>query len=165
MNTGTPIAAEAFGEALQRDGLAGAGRAGDQAVAVGHRGQQARVDSRDFATSSDAASVIAVERRCEANVTITFHVASNAACSTRPIWQVTASGRTSSTARAAQDAKRGKIFTRLIKEITVAARLGGGDPDMNPRLRLAIDKAQEQQHAEGQRSSARSSAAPAASKA
>jgi YebC/PmpR family DNA-binding regulatory protein len=40
-----------------------------------------------------------------------------------------------------QDAKRGKIFTKLIKEITVAARLGGGDPDMNPRLRLAIDKA------------------------
>jgi YebC/PmpR family DNA-binding regulatory protein len=41
-----------------------------------------------------------------------------------------------------QDAKRGKIFTRLIKEITVAARLGGGDADANPRLRLAIDKAQ-----------------------
>jgi YebC/PmpR family DNA-binding regulatory protein len=40
-----------------------------------------------------------------------------------------------------QDAKRGKIFTRLIKEITVAARLGGGDPDANPRLRLAVDKA------------------------
>ena len=42
-----------------------------------------------------------------------------------------------------QDAKRGKIFTRLIKEITVAARMGGGDADMNPRLRLAIDKAQD----------------------
>ncbi len=40
-----------------------------------------------------------------------------------------------------QDAKRGKIFTRLIKEITVAARMGGGDPDMNPRLRLVVDKA------------------------
>lgn len=40
-----------------------------------------------------------------------------------------------------QDAKRGKIFTRLIKEITVASRMGGGDPDMNPRLRLAVDKA------------------------
>ena len=40
-----------------------------------------------------------------------------------------------------QDAKRGKIFTKLIKEVTVAARLGGGDADMNPRLRLAIDKA------------------------
>ncbi|SMF25077.1 YebC/PmpR family DNA-binding transcriptional regulator [Pseudogulbenkiania subflava] len=39
------------------------------------------------------------------------------------------------------DAKRGKIFTRLIKEITVAARLGGGDIDTNPRLRLAVDKA------------------------
>jgi YebC/PmpR family DNA-binding regulatory protein len=43
--------------------------------------------------------------------------------------------------KAATDAKRGKIFTRLIKEITVAARLGGGDSSMNPRLRLAIDKA------------------------
>jgi YebC/PmpR family DNA-binding regulatory protein len=42
-----------------------------------------------------------------------------------------------------QDAKRGKIFTRLIKEITVAARMGGGDPSMNPRLRLAVDKATE----------------------
>ena len=40
-----------------------------------------------------------------------------------------------------QDAKRGKIFTRLIKEITVAARMGGSDPDGNPRLRLAMDKA------------------------
>ncbi|MBI3054951.1 MAG: YebC/PmpR family DNA-binding transcriptional regulator [Betaproteobacteria bacterium] len=40
-----------------------------------------------------------------------------------------------------QDAKRGKIFTRLIKEITVAARLGDSDPGSNPRLRLAIDKA------------------------
>jgi len=43
--------------------------------------------------------------------------------------------------KAAQDAKRGKIFTRLIKEITVAARLGGGDPEANPRLRQAMDKA------------------------
>jgi len=42
------------------------------------------------------------------------------------------------------DAKRGKVFTRLIKEISVAARLGGGDPAGNPRLRLAIDKAKEQ---------------------
>lgn len=40
-----------------------------------------------------------------------------------------------------QDAKRGKIFTRLIKEITVAAKLGGGDASINPRLRLAIEKA------------------------
>ena len=46
--------------------------------------------------------------------------------------------------KAAQDAKRGKIFTGLIKEITVAARLGGGDPNSNPRLRLAVDKAYEQ---------------------
>jgi YebC/PmpR family DNA-binding regulatory protein len=43
--------------------------------------------------------------------------------------------------KAAADAKKGKIFTRLIKEVTVAARLGGADPSMNPRLRLAVDKA------------------------
>jgi YebC/PmpR family DNA-binding regulatory protein len=46
--------------------------------------------------------------------------------------------------KAATDAKRGKIFTRLIKEITVASRLGGPDPGSNPRLRLAVDKAREQ---------------------
>ncbi len=46
--------------------------------------------------------------------------------------------------KAATDAKRGKIFTRLIKEITVSARLGGGDAGSNPRLRLAIDKARDQ---------------------
>jgi len=42
-----------------------------------------------------------------------------------------------------QDAKRGKLFTRVIKEITVAAKLGGADPNANPRLRLAMDKASE----------------------
>lgn len=46
--------------------------------------------------------------------------------------------------KAATDAKRGKIFTRLIKEITVASRLGGADASMNPRLRLAVDKAMSQ---------------------
>ena len=46
--------------------------------------------------------------------------------------------------KAAADAKRGKVFTRLIKEITVAARLSGGDPSSNPRLRLAMDKAMDQ---------------------
>src|SRR5918912_112002 len=45
--------------------------------------------------------------------------------------------------KAAADAKKGKVFTRLIKEITVAAKLGGGDPNSNPRLRLAMDKARE----------------------
>lgn len=43
--------------------------------------------------------------------------------------------------KGAADAKRGKIFTKLIKEITVAARLGGGDPESNPRLRTAVLKA------------------------
>jgi YebC/PmpR family DNA-binding regulatory protein len=43
--------------------------------------------------------------------------------------------------KGAADAKRGKIFTRLIKELTVAARGGGGDPDMNPRLRTIVAEA------------------------
>ncbi len=42
--------------------------------------------------------------------------------------------------KGAQDAKRGKLFTRIIREITVAARMGGGDSDSNPRLRTALDK-------------------------
>ena len=43
--------------------------------------------------------------------------------------------------KGAADARRGKIFTKLIREIATAARMGGGDPDANPRLRLAMDKA------------------------
>lgn len=43
--------------------------------------------------------------------------------------------------KAAQDAKRGKIFTKIIRELAVAARIGGGDPDANPRLRKAINDA------------------------
>lgn len=43
--------------------------------------------------------------------------------------------------KGAQDKKRAKIFTKLIREITVAARMGGGDPTANPRLRLAVSKA------------------------
>jgi YebC/PmpR family DNA-binding regulatory protein len=46
--------------------------------------------------------------------------------------------------KGAQDKKRGKLFTKLIREITVAAGIGGGDIDSNPRLRLAIDKAKGQ---------------------
>ncbi len=45
--------------------------------------------------------------------------------------------------KARMDAKRGQIFTKLIREITVAARQGGGDPEFNPRLRMAIEKAKE----------------------
>ncbi|HEY6950899.1 MAG TPA: YebC/PmpR family DNA-binding transcriptional regulator [Bacteroidota bacterium] len=45
--------------------------------------------------------------------------------------------------KAVTDARRGKMFTQIIKEITVAAKLGGGNPDGNPRLRFAIDKAKE----------------------
>lgn len=46
--------------------------------------------------------------------------------------------------KGAQDKKRSKLFTKLIREITIAARMGGPDPDANPRLRLAIDKARGQ---------------------
>src|SRR5258707_3135841 len=46
--------------------------------------------------------------------------------------------------KGAADAKRGKVFTRIIKELTVAARAGGGDPDMNPRLRTIIADAKAQ---------------------
>jgi YebC/PmpR family DNA-binding regulatory protein len=45
--------------------------------------------------------------------------------------------------KAAADAKKGKVFTRLIREITVAAKAGGGDPDSNPRLRLSLERARE----------------------
>jgi YebC/PmpR family DNA-binding regulatory protein len=45
--------------------------------------------------------------------------------------------------KGAADAKRGKIFTKLIREIATAAGLGGGDPDANPRLRLAVEKARQ----------------------
>jgi YebC/PmpR family DNA-binding regulatory protein len=45
--------------------------------------------------------------------------------------------------KGAADAKRGKLFTKLIRELTVAAREGGGNPDANPRLRMAIQKAKE----------------------
>ena len=43
--------------------------------------------------------------------------------------------------KGALDAKRGKVFTKIIREMTIAARIGGGDPDSNPRLRTAVDKA------------------------
>jgi YebC/PmpR family DNA-binding regulatory protein len=46
--------------------------------------------------------------------------------------------------KGAQDKKRGKLFTKLIREVTVAARMGGGDMNANPRLRLAVDKAKAQ---------------------
>jgi len=46
--------------------------------------------------------------------------------------------------KGAQDKKRGKLFTKLIREITVSAKMGGGDIDANPRLRLAVDKAKAQ---------------------
>ena len=53
--------------------------------------------------------------------------------------------------KGAADAKRGKVFTKMIKEITVAARMGGGDPSGNPRLRRALDDARGGEHARRQR--------------
>ena len=52
--------------------------------------------------------------------------------------------------KGALDAKRGKIFTRIIKELTVAARVGGGDPGMNPRLRTIVADAKAGEHAQRQ---------------
>jgi YebC/PmpR family DNA-binding regulatory protein len=46
--------------------------------------------------------------------------------------------------KGAQDRKRGRIFSKLIRELTVAARIGGADPDANPRLRLAVDRVRAQ---------------------
>ncbi|HEY0674460.1 MAG TPA: YebC/PmpR family DNA-binding transcriptional regulator, partial [Longimicrobiales bacterium] len=43
--------------------------------------------------------------------------------------------------KAVTDARRGAVFTRMVREITIAARNGGGNPDFNPRLRLAVDTA------------------------
>ncbi len=45
--------------------------------------------------------------------------------------------------KGAEDARRGKIFTKLVKEIIVAARMGGGDPEANPRLRTVLEKAKQ----------------------
>ena len=66
--------------------------------------------------------------------------------------------------KAATDAKKGKVFTRLIKEITVAARMGGGDPSMNPRLRLAMDKARDSGSPRATRQRARASRVRSASR-
>ena len=46
--------------------------------------------------------------------------------------------------KGAQDSKRSKIFSKLIKEVTIAARLGGGDPEASPQLRIAISNAKAQ---------------------
>ena len=58
-------------------------------------------------------------------------------------WRDTANGRISGIEKERVDAKRGKIFARLIKEVTVAAKVGGGDSSANPRLRLALERARE----------------------
>ena len=52
--------------------------------------------------------------------------------------------------KGALDAKRGRIFTRIIKELTVAARVGGGDPATNPRLRTIVAEAKVGEHAQRQ---------------
>ena len=65
--------------------------------------------------------------------------------------------------KGAQDKKRGKLFTKLIREITVAARIGGGDVAANPRLRLAVDKAKVAEHAARQHRACRQTRARAIS--
>ncbi len=65
--------------------------------------------------------------------------------------------------KAVTDEKRGAMFTKLIREITIAARGGGGDPDGNPRLRTAIDAAKAE-NMPGTTSSAPSRRAPASSR-
>jgi len=65
--------------------------------------------------------------------------------------------------KAATDAKRGRVFTRIIREISIAARIGGGDPNSNPRLRTAI-LAGKNETCPTRISNARSSAAPASSR-
>ena len=52
--------------------------------------------------------------------------------------------------KGAADAKRGKIFSKIIKEITIASRMGGGDADGNPRLRTALNAARYGEHAQRQ---------------
>jgi len=61
----------------------------------------------------------------------------------RKICQVIINGLILKARKGAQDAKRGKMFTKVAKEIIVAARLGGGDPENNPRLRNAMQAARE----------------------
>ena len=56
----------------------------------------------------------------------------------------TANGVRSNNRKGAQDSKRSKIFSKLIKEVTIAARLGGGDPEASPQLRIAISNAKAQ---------------------
>ena len=72
------------------------------------------------------------------------HRAGEARCPATP------NGHTIKHKKGALDAKRGKVFTKLIREMTIAARIGGGDPDANPRLRTAVDKAKALEHARRQ---------------
>jgi YebC/PmpR family DNA-binding regulatory protein len=106
-------------QGLERDSLAGAGGAGDEAVPVCKSGQQLQLGlvTLRYEDGRYHRKIIAMAGHSKwANI---------------------------KHRKAAADAKKGKIFTRLIKEITVASRLGGSDPDSNPRLRLAMDKARE----------------------
>ena len=67
--------------------------------------------------------------------------------------------------KAAKDSKRGKLFTKLIKEITVAARMGGGDINANPRLRTAVTDGARRTACRTTTSTAPSRRAPASSRA
>ena len=150
MNTGTPMRAEVLGEHLQRDRLAGAGRAGDQAVAVGQRRQQVaarcRCDLRDQQRFGHRHALLDDGR--DAMIKYASPDASQRTSRTS-----TMAGHSKwaniQHRKGRQDAKRGKVFTRLIKEITVAARMGGGDPAHEPAAAAGGRQGARRQHAEG----------------
>ena len=97
----------------------------------------------DFATASAGSTVVSSGEGREPNVTITHYRSPHESATHETPMAGHSKWANIQHRKGRQDAKRGKIFTRLIKEITVAARMGGGDPAMNPRLRLAMDKAYE----------------------
>src|SRR5690606_23864988 len=152
---------ETLGEHLQRDRLAGAGRPGDQAVAVGERREQVQqgvavAGNEEGLGHGLGAAMRAGENggrmlksavfRCSYSTTAAACEASGARVGARREGKRRYMAGHSKWAniqhrKNRQDERRGKVFTRLIREITVAAKLGGGDPGTNPRLRLALDKA------------------------
>ena len=170
MKTGTPLAAEVLGQRLQRHRLAGAGGAGDQAVPVRHRRQQEALDvavlgeedrvghgSRPKQEGGQFRACSAAERS-RARPRVRERAARRDLKSRVFATSQPPRARSEHMAghskwaniqhrKGRQDEKRGKVWTRLIREIIVAARHGGGDLAMNPRLRLAVEKAKAREHA------------------
>ena len=141
-------AAEALGERLQRHRLAGAGGAGDQAVAVRHLGQQEAFDAvvlgeqdRVGHPGFRSASGSRLGRLAASLSNYTKGTRDRRGAAERAIMAGHSKWANIQHRKGRQDEKRGKVWTRLIREIVVAARHGGGDLSMNPRLRLAVEKA------------------------